>query len=62
MTIYPLHTGDRVAEDARLIAQLGVATATEVAPATLAVRLLVDALASGSAMLGPPRADTWTTV
>ena len=62
MTIYPLHTGDRVAEDPRLIAQLGVATATEVAPATLAGRLLADAPASGSAMFGPPMAGAWTTV
>jgi hypothetical protein len=62
MTTYPLHTGDRVAEDARPIAQLGVATATEVAPATLAGRLLADALASGSAMFGPPMAGAWTTV
>jgi len=62
MTIHSLHTGDRVAEDARLIAQPGVATATKVAPATLATRLLADALASGSAMLGPPRAGAWTTV
>lgn len=62
MTIYPLHTGDRVTEDARLIAQLGVATATKVAPATLAGRLLADALGSGSAMFGTPMASAWTTV
>jgi hypothetical protein len=43
MTTYPLHTGDRVAEDPRLIAQLGVATATEVAPATLAGRPMAGA-------------------
>jgi len=51
-----------VAEDARLIAQLGVATATEVALATLAGQLLADALASGSAIFGPPMAGAWTTV
>ena len=65
MTIYPfypLHAGDRVAEDPRLIAQLGVAMATEVAPATLAGRLLADALASGSAMFGTPMAAASTTV
>ena len=62
MTNYPFYTGDRVAEDPRLIARLGVATATEVAPATLAGGLLADALASGSAMFGTPMAGARTTV
>ncbi|KAB2352514.1 class I SAM-dependent methyltransferase [Actinomadura rudentiformis] len=51
-----------VATAVPLMEKLGVATRTEVDPATLADRLLAETLSSESCVIGPPMTGAWTAL